>query len=366
MKKGDRSETIQTPNEDMERIKNRLRRKSGSENTVLIFEFEIKQFLGYMRQKNYNYSDIEKKPTRVMEDFVSWLYDSKYTPSTIQLYFGAARLLLKEHDIKLTDDDVKDIGLPKRMPFDDEKVSVEQIRRIVFACKHSGLKILLMLMKDTMIRPRECVGLQLKHFNLEYEIPYLIVPYQVTKSKETKELFFTYETKDMLVQHLKANRVDNPDDYVFLRKNYKYTDEKDFNKILNTKVRYCCRIFRYILQKPEFADMNQVVDRPQTRSIRYKIHPYSFKKFAYTAISDVLSEAAVKSMKGDTDYALTYYKKSRDERMEDYKKVISKLSVFDSSEDPLLKQKEKTKLLMDNATPDQIEKISAIMNGVSL
>ena len=252
------------------------------------------------------------------------------------------------------------------MPFEDEKVSVEQIKRIVFGCKHSGLKILLMLMKDTMIRPRECVGLQLKHFNLEYEVPYLIVPYQVTKSKETKELFFTHETKNMLVQHLKANRVGNPDDYLFLRRNYKYTDEKDFNKVLNAKVRQCCRIFRYILQKPEFADMNQVVDRPQTRSIRYKIHQFSFKKFAYTTMSDVLSEAAVKSMKGDTDYALTYYKKSRDERLEDYKKVMSKLSVFDSSEDPLLKQKEKTKLLVNNATPDQIEKIFAIMNGVSL
>ena len=78
-----------------------------------MFESDIKPFLGYMRQKNYSYSDIEKEPTRIMEDFVSWLYDSKYAPSTIQLYFGAARLLLKEHGIKLTDDDVKDIGLPK-------------------------------------------------------------------------------------------------------------------------------------------------------------------------------------------------------------------------------------------------------------
>ena len=140
MKKGDRSETIQTPNEDMERIKNRLRRKSGSENTALMFESDIKPFLGYMRQKGYGHSDIEKEPKRIMEGFVSWLYDSKYAPSTIQLYFGFARLLLKEYDIKLTDDDVEYMRLPKRMPFDDEKVSVEQIRRIVFACKHSGLR----------------------------------------------------------------------------------------------------------------------------------------------------------------------------------------------------------------------------------
>ena len=56
-----------------------------------------------------------------------------------------------------------------------------------------------------------------------------------------------------------------------------------------------------VLKRPEFADLNKVVDMTYRRT-RYKIHLYSFKKFAYTTMSDVLSEAAVKSIKGDTDY----------------------------------------------------------------
>ena len=49
----------------------------------------------------------------------------------------------------------------------------------------------------------------------------------------------------------------------------------------------------------------------------------------------------------------------------DYRKVVSRLSVFDSSEDPLLKEREETKLSIDGATPEQIQKIHTIM-GVSV
>ena len=76
------------------------------------------------------------------------------------------------------------------------------------------------------------------------------------------------------------------------------------------------------------------------KNIRYEIHPYSFKKFAYTAVSDVLGESAAKAMKGDVKNAQTYYKKTLLERMEDYKKVISKLSVFGASEDVRLETRQ--------------------------
>ncbi|MEM3085496.1 MAG: hypothetical protein QXP61_10495 [Nitrososphaerales archaeon] len=41
-----------------------------------------------------------------------------------------------------------------------------------------------------------------------------------------------------------------------------------------------------------------------------------------------MGEIAARALKGDKEYVLTYYKKSREERPEDYRKMISKLSVF--------------------------------------
>ena len=80
----------------------------------------------------------------------------------------------------------------------------------------------------------------------------------------------------------------------------------------------------------------------------------------------MLGESAVKAIKGDTDYALTYYKKTLDERMKDYRRAMPKLSVFGSNEDSLLKEREKLlEAVRDNATPEQIQKIHTIM-GVSV
>jgi len=74
---------------------------------------------------------------------------------------------------------------------------------------------------------------------------------------------------------------------------------------------------------PEFNEV--VAGRGETR---YKIHRYSFKKFAFTTMADILGEMATRTIKGDSEYVMTYYRKSREDRAEDYRKVIPKLLVF--------------------------------------
>ncbi|MGI0082800.1 MAG: hypothetical protein ACREAF_02695 [Nitrosopumilaceae archaeon] len=46
----------------------------------------------------------------------------------------------------------------------------------------------------------------------------------------------------------------------------------------------------------------------------------------------LLLEIAARAIKGDREYVLTYYRKSREERAEDFQKVIPKLSVFGGDE----------------------------------
>lgn len=104
-------------------------------------------------------------------------------------------------------------------------------------------------------------------------------------------------------------------------------------------------VLRELLTKPGFEDLNEKV---QQRGMvnRYKIHIYSFKKFAFTVMADTLGEIAARAVKGDKEYVLTYYRKSRDERVSDYRKVIPKLTVFDydSTDKAMVKQKLKDEL----------------------
>src|SRR5574340_1729546 len=102
-------------------------------------------------------------------------------------------------------------------------------------------------------------------------------------------------------------------------------------------------IFRQTLLGEQFADINHKVQQRGSAN-RYKIHIYSFKKFAFTVMADVLGEIAARAIKGDREYVLTYYRKSREERAEDFRKVIPKLSVFGSDEGSTMREQVESKI----------------------
>ena len=103
------------------------------------------------------------------------------------------------------------------------------------------------------------------------------------------------------------------------------------------------RVFRKKLAKEQFADLNQRIQQRGSMN-RYKIHIYSFKKFAFTVMADALGEIAARAVKGDREYVLTYYRKSREERAEDFRKVIPKLSVFGSDEGSKIREQVEAKV----------------------
>ncbi|MGI0070453.1 MAG: hypothetical protein ACREAN_09410, partial [Nitrosopumilaceae archaeon] len=97
-----------------------------------------------------------------------------------------------------------------------------------------------------------------------------------------------------------------------------------------------------------------------TRSMpRYKVHIYSFKKFAFTVMADTLGEIAARAIKGDREYVLTYYRKNREERAADYRKVVPKLSVFSNNEEPTAKEEIEAKIR--SMGPDELAKLQEFL-----
>tara|TARA_Y100000780_G_C13666609_1_gene410732 strand:- start:753 stop:1094 length:342 start_codon:yes stop_codon:yes gene_type:complete len=107
--------------------------------------------------------------------------------------------------------------------------------------------------------------------------------------------------------------------------------------------------------------MNKTVDVGYRQKM-YEIHQYSFKKFAYTAVSDVLGESAAKAMKGDSDYVQTYYKHTRDEKMRDYARVMPRLSIF--TPDPSIRTKQQLdSVISDVSTEDQQGLLKSLLDS---
>lgn len=84
---------------------------------------------------------------------------------------------------------------------------------------------------------------------------------------------------------------------------------------------------RYLMSKPQLTTLCKQIEQRGV-SKRYSIHIYSWKKHGFTKIADTLGELAAHAIAGHKAYLITYYKKSRDDRAKDYRKVAPKLQLF--------------------------------------
>ncbi len=331
MMESEKTRTILPNQNAIEIVKSRLWRKSHSLNTVKAFDFAVKKFDKYLESKELTYEDVVKAPVQILDDFAAWM-DKHYAPATTRNYVIFMAKLLKAMGAKIDDYEFREnVVLPKVEMFMDDKVNEEQIKRIIMGAKHEALKVLLMLMKDTPARPVEIIGLKFGDFNLAYEPPYFAISARLAKNDIPREVFFTMETKTALISYMQNREVRNKDDFVFLDDDVDELDEENFQKVLKRAVRRFDTAFRRIMRKRAFEDLNEEVKK-RGKQKRYKIHIYSFKKFSFTRTADALGELAARAIKGDKEYVMTYYKKDREERAQDYSKVMPKLSIFTMDE----------------------------------
>jgi integrase len=340
---GNKTETsIETPKEITQELREKIWRISHSLNSVTGFDHSIKSFGKYLASKNMTWQQSLQNPFETLDGFVSWL-DKDHSASTTITYLCFAKKALKHLGAKIGNEEFKDrVTLPKKRPFQDDKVTKDQIRRIILGLHHSGLKVLLMLMKDTQARPAELLSLQLCDLNLNHEPPYLNIPAERAKNDIPREVFFTPETREMLMSFIKKKERQQGQ-FLFLNENINPQDELAVQKRIKTVHGDMKAAFRKLMSGPGFEDMNERV-RQRGCLPRYKLHIYSFKKFAFTVMADTLGEIAARAIKGDREYVLTYYRKNREERAEDYRKVVPKISVFSSEEKPSAREEIETKI----------------------
>ena len=317
------------PDTLMTRTQQKIWRRSHSYNSVKNFKSAVRSFNIFMQENDVAWEKCLEDPITSMDDFVGWLDSNGKSPRSTRLYIVLLKKLFREAGSDFSSDQFKArVVLPKIRMFGDDKVNKEQIRKIILTLKHQGLKTMLMLGKDTQARPMEILTLKVKNVNLAHDPPYFNIEAEYAKNDMPRELFFTNETKDFVVQRIENEGL-KPNDFLFL-KDVDELDEVNFQKYAMGVESQYSRILRLTL-KNKLSELNDEVSGRGT--VRYKIHLYSFKKFAFTIMADTLGEMATRAIKGDSEYLMTYYRKSREERVEDFRKVIPKLLVFSEPED---------------------------------
>ncbi len=347
------------PEQLIKRLEERVWLKSHSLKSVEVFKSDMKLFNRFLVAENISWSQCIEDPINTLDSYVIWQDKGGYAGATIHRTIHFAKKLLKFSGSKITYDDFKDrITMPKKVPCMDDKVDREQIRKIVLTLKNIGLKVMLMLMKDTQARPAELLGLKVSDFNLAHDPPYFNIPAELAKSEIPRELFFTDETKQMLVTYLNSRERKNG--FVFLSNDIDDRDERAVQKMIGYIEHNYETTWRNLI-KSHFTDMNIVIRNKCPSGKRYKIHIYSFKKFAFTVMADVLGEIAARAIKGDREYVMTYYRKSRQERAEDYRKAMPKLSVFQAQEVKDIREQAREEL--DTMSKDDLKALLEYINS---
>ena len=341
---------------DLTDLRKRVWRKSHSLKSVISFDYARKKFAKFLETNE------EADPYRLLDNYVTWLGAQGYSPKYIVDYTNWAKKILRQ-TCEISNEAFREkVSLPTiQIPMDD-KPSEEDIRRLLINGQ-GRLKPLIALLKDTASRPLELLGLQLMHFNLQYNPPYLVIPSYLAKNDIEREVFFTPESKTILESYLKNKGIKNPEQHVFLRREPP-KDEEGFQRALLSAKKGIDSVWRKLLSKPSFEHLNMVIIG-RRKAVRHKVHLYSLKKFAFTKVADTIGEIAAHAMAGHKAYMITYYKKTREERSRDYMRMIPKLSVLAPEDIEIRKKREEAEKTIQGLSSDQLDAILKLANELA-
>ncbi|MEM3427980.1 MAG: tyrosine-type recombinase/integrase [Nitrososphaerales archaeon] len=309
---------------------------------------------------------MKQDPYKTLEGFVNWMDERGYRSHTQRLYVDFVKKIYIHHNIYIDKEKFKEsVSLPKQQIHEDEALTTEAARKIILECHHAALRALLTLIKDTLARPSELTSLRLEHLNLAHDPPYLHIPAYASKNDLPRECFFTNETKDFLITHLKKQNITQPNQYIFLNNKKPLdpiADEKGFQTAVTRKLTALRSTWKYLLNT-NLTELRKKIERRGVMT-RYTITPYSFKKYGFTKIADTLGALAAHAIAGHKAYLITYYKKTREERAEDYKKVAPKLQLLQREEDEEEKIKKELTNTINTLPKDRLAEILKIAKSL--
>jgi integrase len=358
-------ETTQTI--DLEGLRRKIWRRSHSLNSVEAFDQAIKAFEKFLKPKTLR-DALSEDPYETLEAFIDWMDERGYRSQTQQAYLAYVKRLYSHHGVFINPQQLRErVALPKSQVFEDTAPTREEAKQIILECHNAELRALLTLIKDTLARPSELLSLKLEHLNLAHDPPYLTIPAYAAKNNMPREAFFTNETKQFLLTHLQRKKITGPHQYIFLDNSKPLdpaADEVEFQNAVALKFKSLDETWRKMLKNR----LPNLAEKVEQRGVlkRYKLHIYSWKKYGFTKITDTLGELAAHAIAGHKAYLITYYKKTREERAEDFKKVAPKLQLF-AEEDQKEKMKRELAAAIEGLPPERLAQIlkvaKSLLNG---
>ncbi len=293
----------------------RVYRKSKSESSRAIARASLDRFEKYCSDR-FNcssedvISDINQKKVdvyRTIDDFIGYLDKRKDSASTIITYVAWVKKYLVYRDIDINPYRFKEkVSMPKKLIVRDAELNMQQASRILQILPMK-VRILCILEMTTLRRPHELVRLRVRDFDFTTRPTTIIIPANLSKNRVEGVTFTTTECSELLTDYIRSNRL-GTDDYLF----GDIAKHTHAGQILTSYFR------RHMKKLP---DLQQKING----SVRYKVHPYSFKKLGYTLVDKKWGKNFADGLKGAK--GSEYYRLPLEEKKVMYLELEPELTV---------------------------------------
>ncbi|MDA4124632.1 MAG: tyrosine-type recombinase/integrase [Thaumarchaeota archaeon] len=297
----------------------RAYRKSKSDNSVRHYRVGIKGFKQFCDAQGVKSID-ESNVYALLDDWVGAQDKRGLKPQTIVNNVSAVRRFLAYNDIAIDSDRFKSkVTLPRTMKIADQPLSMDSVRTLLTRGRPSPKnRALVLTLLSSGIRIGEALSVRWKDVDLSKSPATINLRVEITKTREARTPFLSEEAKDAL-QRLKGNAKE--DDLVFT---YAGAD-------VHQREKSCNRTFREMVAR---AGLDAKIEGHRIHTLHFHV----FRKNFFTKAADTIGDQAAHALLGHNPYMSTYYVKSEEDRVTDYKKLESYLTT--SIPKPMMTEKE--------------------------
>ena len=308
-----------------------------TEATREAYLYQLEKFREWTKIKNFDslLQAPQKQIQELLEDYVMYL-KKKVSPNSVPIYYAPIELFFVMNDVMINYKKLRKL-FPKKVKKGNERgYTIEEIRKIIKNTKSKRNKALVLLFASSGVRLGAIPDILLKHLSKINE-SYAIKIYE----DETEEdyIFTTPEATKAIDEYLVQRKKDGEyvdQDSPLIRTSYKLGIEKAKSCNLDTLAHLMGRLV-------------SCVDRKK-RGNRFDVpKDHGFRKFYGTVIKDTQGITATMSEKlinhiGVVQLDGSYFKPTKEQMYESYKKVIPGLTIDQTEKQKSLIESQKKKI----------------------
>jgi len=321
----------------------------NTEATRKAYLYQLEQFRKWTKIKDFDslLQAPQKNIQELLEDYVMHL-KRKVSPNSVPIYYAPIELFFVMNDVIINYKKLRKL-FPKKVKKGNERgYTIEEIRKIIKNAKSKRSRALILLFASSGIRLGAIPDILLKHLSKIGKNSYAMKIYE--NEVEEDYVFTTIEATKAIDEYLDERKKDGEytdQESPLIRTSYKLGIEKAKTCNLDTLAHIMARLV-------------SCIDRKK-RGNRFDVpKDHGFRKFYGTVIKDTpgitptMSEKLINHV-GVVQLDSSYFKPTKEQMFEAYKKAIRELTIDDSERKEAELNKIKNERFDQEKTKQQIK-----------